>query len=128
MPSFREFTSQPHTRAAGRAAEEAAVAWLERQGYAIEARNHATRAGEIDVVARDGDTLCFIEIKARDSDRFGSPLGAVDWKKRRRLGRAAALYLAETPWDGPCRFDVLAMTGSDAGWRFELVRNAFELP
>ena len=127
MPDYRHFTNQPHTRASGRSAEEAAVAWLERQGYEIEARNHATRAGELDVVARDGDVLCFIEVKARKSARFGSPLTAVDWKKQGRIGRAAALYLAATGWRGRCRFDVLGLTGSEDGWRFELVRDAFEL-
>ena len=127
MPTYRDFTSQPHTRASGRSAEAAAVAWLTAQGYRIETRNQATRAGELDVVALDGDTLCFIEIKARKSARHGSPLAAVGWKKQRRIARAAALYLAETGWSGPCRFDVLGLTGSDAGWRFDLVRDAFEL-
>lgn len=127
MSDFRHFTRQPHTRASGRSAEQAAVAWLVDHGYRIEARNQATRAGEIDVVARDGETLCFIEIKARRSGRFGSPLAAIGWRKRRRIGRAAALYLAAGNWRGPCRFDVLGLTGSEDGWRFELVRDAFEL-
>ena len=128
MATYSEFSRQPHTRARGRSAEAAAVAWLEARGYRIEARNHETPAGEIDAVARDGDTLCFIEIKARDSDEFGSPLAAVDRRKQLRLGRAAAFYLLQEPWDGPCRFDVLGLTGTADGWRYELVQNAFELP
>ena len=48
-------------------------------------------------------------------------------RREPRLGRAAALYLLQEPWEGPCRFDVLGMTGSEEGWRYELVENAFEL-
>ncbi len=128
MATYSEFSRQPHTHARGRSAEVAAIAWLEGHGYRIRARNHETAAGEIDAVALDGDTLCFIEIKARDSDEFGSPLAAVNRHKQLRLGRAAALYLLEEPWEGPCRFDVLGLTGSAEGWRYELVENAFELP
>ena len=128
MTTFTEFSSQPHTHARGRSAEAAAIAWLEERGYRIFARNHATSAGEIDAVAEDGDTLCFIEIKARATDEHGSPLEAVNRHKQLRLGRAAALYLLEEPWEGPCRFDVLGLTGTEDGWRYELVENAFELP
>lgn len=128
MSDFRHFTRQPHSRASGRSAEQAAVAWLEEHGYRIEARNHATRVGEIDIVARDGEILCFIEIKARRTARFDSPLAAIGWRKQRRIGHAAVLYLAASGWRGPCRFDVLGLTGSEDGWRFELVRDAFELP
>ena len=127
MATYTDFTHQPHTRARGRSAEAAAVTWLGNHGYRILARNHETRAGEIDVIARDGDTLCFIEIKARATDEHGSPLEAVDRRKQTRLGRCAALYLLEEPWDGPCRFDVLGLTGTEDGWRYELVENAFEL-
>jgi putative endonuclease len=128
MANYEDFARQPHTHARGRSAEQAATAWLERHGYRIEARNHQTQAGEIDVVARDGDTLCFIEVKARDSDDFGSPLEAVDRRKQLRLGRSASLYLLEEPWDGPCRFDVLGLVGGEDGWRFVLIEDAFELP
>lgn len=128
MGTYTEFTRQSHTHARGRSAEAAAVTWLEEHGYQIKTRNHATPAGEIDAIALDGDTLCFIEIKARESDEFGSPLAAVNRPKQLRLGRAAALYLLEEPWEGPCRFDVLGLTGTADGWRFDLVENAFELP
>ena len=128
MTTYHEFSHQPHTRARGRSAEAAAIAWLEERGYRIVARNHETPAGEIDAVACDGETLCFIEIKARDSDEFGSPLAAVNRLKQLRLGRAATLYLLEEPWDGPCRFDVLGLTGTEDCWRYEPLENAFELP
>lgn len=123
------FRAQSHTRARGRVGEEAASRWLHQQGYVIVDRNVVTRAGEIDVVARDGATLCFIEIKARASRTYGQAIEAVPRAKQRRVARAAALYLARLGAAAPpCRFDVLAMDLSTAGWRFTLVRDAFMVP
>ncbi len=119
------FRRQPHTRAQGRLGEDAAVAWLESHGYRITARNVAYHAGELDAVARDGDTLCFIEIKARGSHHYGAAIEGVTVKKQRRIARAAALYLAKHPHDGPCRFDVLGLDLGDDGWRYTLVKDAF---
>lgn len=114
------------TRARGREGEEEAVGWLERAGYRILARNLVNHGGEIDVVARDGDTLCFVEIKARLTDAYGPAIEAVDAQKQRRLSRAAALYLvAQDPGDAPCRFDVLGLDWIGGEWRFTLVRDAF---
>jgi putative endonuclease len=118
---------RPSTHARGAAAEAAAADWLAGQGYEILQRNFDTPAGEIDVVAREGETLCFIEVKARAVPDCGSPLEAVDARRQRRLGRAAALYLAAHEWSGPCRFDVVGMEREAGRWRFELVRDAFEL-
>jgi len=122
------FLEQPHARAQGRVGEEAAEGWLRRQGYRIVDRNVCNRAGELDVVARDGDVLCFVEVKARSNRRYGPAIEAVPPSKQRRIARAAALYLAEHPTDAPCRFDVLAMDLGDDGWRFHLVRDAFMIP
>ncbi len=127
MKAFDEFQRQSHSRGRGRSAEKAGVAWLERQGFRILERNVSTPAGEIDAVALEHDTLCFVEIKARASAACGPAIAAVPARKRRRLGRAAALFLAARPFEGPCRFDVLAMDREDDGWRFTLLRNAFEL-
>ncbi|HEX2252967.1 MAG TPA: YraN family protein [Thermoanaerobaculia bacterium] len=109
----------------GRVGEQAAVDWLLGQGFQVVERNARTGAGEIDLVARDGDTLCFVEIKARLSDRHGGALAAVGHAKQRRLVRAARLWLASNPWNGPCRFDVLALDGDGGRWRYTLVRGAF---
>ena len=119
------FRHQPHTRAQGRLGEDAAVAWLESHGYRILERNVTNRAGELDAIARDGDTLCFIEIKARSSHHYGAAIESVTPRKQRRIARAAALYLAFDPWDGPCRFDVLGLDLGDDGWRYTLVKDAF---
>ncbi|MCP4204052.1 MAG: YraN family protein [bacterium] len=123
------FASAADTRAKGRIAESAAVRWLEREGYEILDTNFAIRAGEIDVIAiepnTDGDTLCFIEIKARRVAHFGPAIGAVTPHKQRRIARVAGAYLGRSKWTGPCRFDVLGMDRGEDGWRFTLLRDAF---
>lgn len=132
MSKLRDFFSQPHTRAKGAVGEDRVVGWLRRQGYRIVARNVTNAGGELDVVARDGDTLCFVEIKARADAAFGGAVSAVDWKKRQKLEKAARAYLAKHPWDGPCRFDVvgLDLSGSpeagERGPRVTLLKNAFQ--
>jgi putative endonuclease len=115
------------THARGRAAEQAAAAWLATQGYQILERNVVNHAGEIDLVARDsGGVLCFIEVKARATATFGPAIAAVGPAKRRRLSRAAVLHLAlRGLHDTPCRFDVLGLDWTGTAWRFTLVRNAF---
>jgi putative endonuclease len=120
------FREQPHARARGKAGEDDAVRWLAGQGYQILARNVVNHGGEIDVVAREGEALCFVEIKARDGDRYGPAIEAVGFAKQRRLSRAAALYLTARGWHGrPCRFDVLGLDRGDDGWVYTLIRNAF---
>lgn len=124
--SADDFRNQPHTRAQGRMGEEAAVRWLAAQGYQIVERNVTNHGGEIDVVAREAGTLCFLEIKARASDRFGPAIAAVDARKQRRISRAAALYIAMKGLHRePCRFDVLGLDRESGGWRYTLIRNAF---
>lgn len=126
MSTADDFRNQPHTRAQGRLGEDAAVRWLAAQGYQILDRNVTNHGGEIDVVARDGGTLCFIEIKARASARFGPAIAAVDFRKQRRISRAAALYIAiKGLHREPCRFDVLGLDREAGGWRYTLVRDAF---
>lgn len=121
-----EFRDQPHNRGRGKVGEDDAVRHLEAQGYRILARNVVNHGGEIDVIAQDGDTVCFVEIKARDGARYGLAIEAVGFTKQRRLSRAAALYLTSHGWHNrPCRFDVLGLDREDGGWRYTLIRNAF---
>lgn len=101
--------------------------WLEERGFEVVARNVRTRAGELDVVGLDGDTLAFVEIKARSTRQFGAAATAVPPSKQRRIARAAALYLTRHPHTGPCRLDVLAMDMEKAEWSFQWIRNAFEV-
>jgi putative endonuclease len=124
--SPEDFRRQPHARAQGRVGEDEAVRWLAAQGYEILDRNVVNHGGEIDVVGREAGTLCFIEIKARTSDRFGPAIAAVDARKQRRISRAAALYIAiKKLHREPCRFDVLGLDRDGSGWCYTLVRNAF---
>lgn len=115
-------------QAVGRRGEEAARAFLKRQRVRILAENFACAAGEIDLIARDGDTLVFVEVKARTSAAFGPPHLAVHIRKQRQIVRAAEWYLAEQRLaEVACRFDVLALTFPEDGGapRIDWVRNAF---
>ena len=123
-----DFTKLPHTRARGAAAEDAAEAYLRGQGYRIVERNVAGKLGEIDLVALDGETLVFVEVKARATAEFGRAVEAVGPRKQARLARAAAMFLARNRSTRPCRFDVLGLDrAADGRWDFTLVRDAFEL-
>lgn len=118
-------------QAIGATGETIAVRELRRRGYRVLARNVRTRGGELDVVARDGKTLCFVEIKARRSTTFGLPQEAVTREKQRHLIRAAQWYLKAKRLTGvPARFDVVAVLfGPDGGApQIEVIPNAFEVP
>ncbi len=94
-----------------RRGEDAAAAFLERVGMQIEVRNWRSSAGEIDIVARDGDELVFVEVKTRRSERAGTAAEAVSTAKQGRLVRLARAYIAtrgERP-DAGVRFDVVAI-------------------
>ena len=120
-----EFELQTHNRGRGKVGEEDAVRWLEARGFAILDKNVVTHAGEIDLVAREGETLCFIEVKARGTAAFGPAIAAVGPAKQRRICRAAALYLALRGLSGDCRFDVLGLDAAENGWTYTLIRDAF---
>ena len=110
---------------AGDAAETAACARLEAAGCRILARNVRFGEGELDIVADDGGTLVFVEVRMRRSDDFGGADGSVDSGKRRRLVRAAQHFLLERYGEraGPsCRFDVI--TADSDGIR-DWIRDAF---
>jgi putative endonuclease len=111
------------SRAVGAAHEARAADHLERIGYEIVARNFTIRGGEIDLVARDGDTLCFVEVRARASTSFGAAEETVRATKQKRIALAARHYLAKKSWNGRCRFDVVAINGDD----LRLIRDAFRL-
>jgi putative endonuclease len=91
----------------GRDGEDAAVRALESAGLVVLERRFRCRAGEIDVVARDGETVVFVEVKARAADGFGSPAEAVHARKRARMARVAAFWLRGRAAEPPCRFDVV---------------------
>ena len=101
--------------------------WLRRTGYRIVERNVVTKAGEIDVVGWDGDILCFIEVKARSTERYGPAVAGITARKRSRLQRAAKLYAQRRELrDIQFRFDVLGLDRRKNGWQYTLIKNAFE--
>jgi putative endonuclease len=112
----------------GKAGEDLACRELRRRGYTVIARRYRTRAGEIDIVARDGETVVFVEVKARTTGRFGAPQEAVTWRKRARLRHLAADYLSRHNLaDSPCRFEVVAVTiGAGRRPRLEVVPASFD--
>jgi putative endonuclease len=93
----------------GDESEEKACSFLKQEGYQVVARNWRTRVGELDIIARDGDVLVFVEVKARSRDDFGGPEAAVDRTKQRRLIAAARSFLAATHCELATRFDVVAI-------------------
>ncbi len=96
--------------ARGRLSEDLAERLLAAAGYRLIARNVRTAPGEIDILAADGDTLCFVEVKSRTGEAFGPPEEAVTSQKRTRIRRAAAAYLAVHAGAAPSyRFDVIAI-------------------
>ena len=105
----------------GRAGEDAAAALLEGAGYRIVGRNVRLPGGEIDIIARDGDTVVFVEVKARASRSFGSAAAAVDARKRATLRRIAGDWLQIAAPRARARFDVITF---DRG-RATLHRGAF---
>jgi putative endonuclease len=114
-------------RETGSEAERRAAAWLAQRGYVVLDRNHATRAGEVDLVCRDGRVLCFVEVRSRSRDDHGAPEESVDRRKALRVVAAA------TDWarrhgalEEEIRFDVVAVTGTGPGARVELFQGAFD--
>lgn len=112
----------------GKRGEALAAAYLAGAGYRIIERNYRCLFGEVDIVAEEGGTLVFVEVKSRRSDRYGDPQLAVDQKKQKQISKTALHYLAEHRLrHRPARFDVVAVKLPPAGPQIELIRNAFEL-
>jgi len=114
--------------ATGKSGEELAVALLKDNGYKILARNYKTRLGEIDVVACDRDTVCFVEVKTRHSDTCGLPQEAVQGFKQRQIAKVALAYLKENNlFHKKARFDVVSVIYSEDEPKLDLFKNAFDL-
>lgn len=116
-------------QAVGAQGEELATAFLKGAGYRIVERNFRCKGGEADIVARDGKTLVFVEVKTRRSQTYGPPQLAVTSFKQRQISKAALTWLAKNRLqDALARFDVIAvMLFSDGTHRIEHIPNAFEL-
>ena len=123
-------SSSPSTRpadaraVAGRAAEAIAGRFLEARGLTIVARNFRTRRGEIDLIARDGATLVFVEVRFRRSASHGGAAASITAMKQARMVAAAQLYLLRQRGDPPCRFDAILLDALDPArvdWRRDVI-------
>ncbi len=110
----------------GAQGERAAQRHLKRRGYRIVARNFRAAGAEIDLVAMDGETLVFVEVKTRRSDDAGAPEEAVDARKQTRMRRAAEAFAIQyRVGEREMRFDIVAISAAGPRFGIELVRNAF---
>jgi len=107
--------------------EAIAAAFLKKRGYKIVEKNFKCSIGEIDLIAWEGETLVFIEVKARSSAKFGGPEAAVTSKKQEKINRVALAYIQkEKLFNALCRFDVVGIVKDEAGEKVTLFQNAFE--
>lgn len=111
-------------RKLGKEYEDIASAFLMKKGYEILEKNYWCRTGEIDIIAKDGEYLVFIEVKYRKNQAKGAPIEAVDYRKIRNITKVCRhyLYTHQISEDYPCRFDVVSIMGDD----ISLIQNAFD--
>jgi len=115
----------------GRTGEQAAVQFLKSNGYNIINTNYRTRLGQIDIIAKDKDAVCFVEVKTRRTHAFGRPEETVQASKQRKISQVALMFLKQKKLlNSPARFDVISISYIDSLPRqpkIELKKNAFEL-
>lgn len=117
----------------GALGEEAAVKALKKNGYRIITRNYRSKMGEIDIIAMDGEYTCFVEVRLRKSNAYGSPADTIDERKRRRIINTAKLYaVSKGIYDTPMRFDVVAInadlhSGKRQNTSVQIIKDAFRL-
>ena len=117
------------SRAEGTWGEALVADYLRRRGCRLEAHSYRCRFGEIDLIAWDGDTLCFVEVKTRTNTRMGLPREYVTARKQARLRKTALFYLSSHDLDCPTRFDVAevyAAVPGDPEACIEYLENAFQ--
>jgi putative endonuclease len=108
--------------------EALAAEFLRKKGYRIIAKNYKTAIGEIDIVAQDGDTIVFLEVKTRTNEAFGYPFEAVNDRKRRKIRNVALLFLKKMKEEVPARFDVLSISSAGDGKKeITHIKDAFEV-
>lgn len=115
----------------GNLGEEAAVKAIKKQGYKVIERNYRTKMGEIDIIARDGEYTCFIEVRLRKNNDFGSPADTIDINKQRKIIRTAQYYaVTKKIYDTSMRFDAVLINADAKGGKLtniktEIIKNAF---
>lgn len=121
-----------NNRPKGNFIETQASAYLMREGYQILARNYAYQGGELDIVARNGETVVFVEVKSVWNNQQGNPAARVNSLKQRKIWKTACHFLstqkdnAPKGFETPCRFDVLSARAYQKPLQFMHYKNAFE--
>ncbi|QCR25161.1 YraN family protein [Pontibacter sp. SGAir0037] len=94
----------------GQSGERQAAVYLQQKQYTIRHRNYKYKRAEIDLIAQKDDTLVFVEVKTRATDKFGFPEEAVNWKKEKQILKAAEQYIQAVSWEQDIRFDIISIT------------------
>jgi putative endonuclease len=111
----------------GKKGEEVALQFLKKRGYRIIEKNYVCKMGEMDIIAKEKDTLVFIEVKTRTSMAFGPPQLAVNLSKQRQLSKVALNFLKDKKLeDAKARFDVVAILLGQNKEEIELIKDAFD--
>jgi putative endonuclease len=112
----------------GLTGEQLALNFLKNNGYNIISTNYRTKLGQIDIVAKEKQMLCFVEVKTRRSRRFGRPSEAISAYKQRKISQVALVFLKQRRLlNYPARFDVISIFYSDPSPKIQLIKNAFNL-
>ncbi len=105
--------------------EEIAAHYLKNEGLTLLHRNYKTPYGEADIIAKDNDTVVFVEVKTRTNKSFGQPFEAVDYKKQERLKRIALFYMKSIKINLKVRFDVISITSQNGEHKINHIMEAF---
>ena len=117
----------------GKKGEDLAKEYLVKQGYKIIERNYRSKMGEIDIIAKDGEYTCFVEVRLRKNNSFGSPADSINEGKRRRIIKTAQLYAAtKRIYNTPMRFDVVLINAQSyedglKNIHLQVIKDAFRL-
>lgn len=114
--------------ALGKAGEDAAMAYLERNGYTIRHRNWRKKRLELDIVAVKDEQLIVVEVKTRSNTDYVEPQDAVNWQKVRHIVVAADAYIKHFSIDAPVRFDIITAVGEAGAFEIEHIKDAFYPP
>jgi putative endonuclease len=109
----------------GHKGEDIAINFLKQKGYKILKHNYNTPLGEADIIAKDNDTIVFVEVKARSSDAFGQPFEAVNYRKQEKFKKIALYYLKHNKIELPVRFDIVSIISRDGKAEVNHIIEAF---
>jgi putative endonuclease len=112
-------------RVFGSKGEDIAAEFLKQKGYKILKRNYTTPLGEADIIAKDNNTIVFVEVKARSNDTYGQPFEAVDYRKQEKLKKIALYYLKHSNIELPVRFDVISIISKNGKNEVNHIAEAF---